>query len=123
MKHSASEFWAITRRRIYEESDFDWYDGGRKDDRGRLLAQTGAGCCGQDTVIEQQDGRPIPRIFAEQGEAFFRDLETAVAKQLAQQSDLVIATGGGVVLRQENMQALRQSGLVIFLNRPADAHF
>ena len=46
-----------------------------------------------------------------------------MAKQLAQQPDLVIATGGGVVLRQENMQALRQSGLVIFLNRPADAIF
>ena len=91
---------------------------------GRLLAQAlGRVFVDMDTVIEQQDGRPIPRIFAEQGEAFFRDLETAVAKQLAQQSDLVIATGGGVVLRQENMQALRQSGLVIFLNRPADAIF
>lgn len=91
---------------------------------GRLLAQKLARpFVDMDAAIERQDGRPIPQIFAEDGEAFFRDLETQVATALAGQTGLVIATGGGAVLRKDNMQALRRTGLVIFLNRPAEDIF
>lgn len=91
---------------------------------GRLLAQKLARpFVDMDAAIERQDGRPIPQIFAEDGEAFFRDLETQVATALAGQTGLVIATGGGAVLRKDNMQALRRTGLVIFLNRSAEDIF
>ena len=67
---------------------------------GRLLAQKLARpFVDMDAAIERQDGRPVPQIFAEDGEAFFRDLETQVATALAGQTGLVVATGGGAVLR------------------------
>jgi shikimate kinase len=72
-----------------------------------------------DTAIEAVAGRPIPQIFAEQGEAGFRDLETAVIGQIATWHSLVVATGGGVVTRPENWGHMRQ-GVVIWLDAPAE---
>ncbi|MBU6250259.1 MAG: shikimate kinase [Cyanobacteria bacterium REEB417] len=72
-----------------------------------------------DTAIEAVAGRPIPQLFAEQGEAGFRDLETAVIGQIATWHSLVVATGGGVVTRPENWGHMRQ-GVVIWLDAPAE---
>ncbi|MEB3333870.1 MAG: shikimate kinase [Cyanobacteriota bacterium] len=72
-----------------------------------------------DAVLEQAVGRPIPQIFAEDGEAQFRDMESAVLDQLAQWHSLVVATGGGVVTRPVNWGHLRQ-GVVIWLDAPED---
>ena len=75
-----------------------------------------------DALIVQREGCPISDIFATRGEAYFRDLETAVAQELGRQSGLIIATGGGLPLRPENMAALSENGVVIWLNRnPADS--
>lgn len=71
-----------------------------------------------DRYIEQKSGMTIPRMFAEKGENFFRDMETRAATELAQKEGAVIATGGGVVLREENMGALGETGRVIFIERP-----
>jgi len=60
----------------------------------------------------------IPDIFAAAGEGGFRDIETRVTAQFAARSGQVISTGGGVILRRENMTALKQNGVVIFLDRP-----
>ena len=68
-----------------------------------------------DTLVEARAGRPIPRIFAEDGEASFRQLEAMVVEEVAAQDGSVIATGGGVVLRRENMERLRRNGLIIAL--------
>jgi 3-dehydroquinate synthase len=84
---------------------------------GELVASR-LGCPFIDTyaLIEAQAGRPISRIFAEDGEAAFRRLEAAVVSDAAARNGSVIATGGGVVLSPENMDRLRRSGLVIALH-------
>ncbi|GAB6138829.1 shikimate kinase [Halanaerobaculum tunisiense] len=68
-----------------------------------------------DEQIIACDGRKIPTIFAQDGEAYFRDLETEVTAQVAQQDSQVIATGGGIVLREENIAYLKENGIVILL--------
>ena len=70
-----------------------------------------------DTEIEQLAGMTIPEIFATQGEAAFRALETQVLAQLGSQSSLVIATGGGCVTRPENYRHLHQNGRIIWIKR------
>jgi shikimate kinase len=70
-------------------------------------------------VVEQAAGQSIPEIFAREGEAGFRALETAVLNQLASWHSLVVATGGGVVGRPENWGHLRQ-GVVIWLDAPEE---
>ena len=70
-----------------------------------------------DTEIEQLAGITIPRIFSEKGEDIFRRMETVCAQRAAQLKGRVIACGGGIVLRHENMDALKATGLVVFLDR------
>ncbi len=74
-----------------------------------------------DWMVEREAGRSIPDIFAQDGEAGFRALETRAARQAAAREGIVIATGGGMVLREENMAALSASGVVFFLDRPPEA--
>ena len=73
-----------------------------------------------DQMIIRKEQRPITEIFATDGEKYFRDLETEMARTLAPQTGLVIATGGGAILRQENVDALKKNGCIIFLDRPFD---
>ncbi|MEO0396191.1 MAG: shikimate kinase [Cyanobacteria bacterium P01_A01_bin.137] len=72
-----------------------------------------------DDVIVQATGQSINQIFTEQGEAAFRDIETQVLAQVAPYTRTVIATGGGMVIKQENWSYL-QSGLVVWLNVSID---
>jgi shikimate kinase / 3-dehydroquinate synthase len=89
---------------------------------GELVAsQLGRPFIDTDTVIERRGGRPVPRIFAEQGEAAFRRLEADVVADVAARSGCVIATGGGVVLSPENMDRLRRSGLIVALHADPQA--
>lgn len=71
-----------------------------------------------DAEIEKQAGTDIPSIFEAHGEPYFRQLETETARRLGKEKSQVIATGGGAVLRPENMKALSQNGRVVFLKRP-----
>jgi shikimate kinase len=70
-----------------------------------------------DQLIEQRDGRPISTIFEKDGEACFRKLETEIIRELSQQTSLVVALGGGVVLDKANRDILTQ-GLWVFINTP-----
>ena len=70
-----------------------------------------------DQMIVYDDGREIPQIFAEEGEAYFRQLEQKIVLSLANVTGAVIACGGGVVTREENYYALAENGRLIFLNR------
>lgn len=70
-----------------------------------------------DEEIEKQAKMTIPQIFAEYGESYFRDLETKVIKELSSAQSLVIATGGGAVLKKENVDFLKRNGKIIFLDR------
>ncbi len=74
-----------------------------------------------DDEIEKKLGQSIPRVFAEKGEAYFRSVETEVCREIGKLSHTVIATGGGAVLRPENVVALRQNAVVVFLDRPLQA--
>lgn len=74
-----------------------------------------------DDLIREQAGCDIPAIFAERGEAGFRDIESAVIRSLEGVQNTVIATGGGAVLREENVQILKANGRLCFLDRPLDA--
>ena len=73
-----------------------------------------------DSVIERDAGMSIPQIFADYGEKYFRELETEACRACGKETGRIIATGGGVVLRAENMRALRQNGVVVFLDRDLD---
>jgi shikimate kinase len=69
-----------------------------------------------DHEIEARTGVRIPLIFDIEGELGFRDREAKVIAEFATRKDLVVATGGGAVLRPENRAAMRQGGTVIYLN-------
>lgn len=85
---------------------------------GRALADLlGRPFYDADEQIEARAGRKIPDIFAQDGEAAFRRLETEVLAELSRQSGAVIATGGGVVTREENRDLLRQNSTVVWLQR------
>src|SRR5688572_15249289 len=81
----------------------------------RLARRLGWTFVDTDELIEQREGRSIPDIFAQDGEPAFRDLETELARDLANSKNQVIATGGGMVLREENLRALEQAGAVVLL--------
>ncbi|MCP9928993.1 shikimate kinase [Cyanobium sp. CH-040] len=90
--------------------------GAGKSSVGRPLADAlGYRFVDADAVLESAAGRPIPDIFASDGEAGFRQLETAVLAQISAWHSLVVATGGGVVTRPENWGHLRQ-GVVVWLD-------
>ncbi len=74
-----------------------------------------------DAEIEKRIGGPIASILSPGHEKPFRDLESAVLSDLGKEGGLVIATGGGAVLRAENVRALRQNGVLVWLKRPLGA--
>jgi len=87
---------------------------------GRLLAaQLRYGFVDTDVVIEQVTGKPITQLFAEQGEAAFRQLESKVLAEVCAYTNLAIATGGGIVMRRENWSYLHH-GLVVWLDVPVE---
>jgi 3-dehydroquinate synthase len=95
--------------------------GSGKSTVGRLAAEaTGLTFVDTDQEIERRTGRPIPAIFAEQGEEGFRQLEAAVVAEVAARSGQVVATGGGAVLREENLALLRRAGLVVAVTAQTD---
>lgn len=69
-----------------------------------------------DHEIRSRTGVKIPVIFELEGEAGFRDRESAVIAELGAQSNLVVATGGGLILRPENREILGQGGTVIYIH-------
>lgn len=88
---------------------------------GKALAEAlGAEFIDTDEEIVKQEGREIPQIFATEGEKHFRDLETAAIRQVAARQHAVISTGGGAVLRKENVRLLGQNGRIYFIDRPLE---
>lgn len=73
-----------------------------------------------DAEIERRAGMRIPEIFAKYGEGYFRDLEQQIMEAVCRERGCVIATGGGAVLREENVRAMRQNGRVCLLLRPLE---
>lgn len=73
-----------------------------------------------DEEIVRRAGKSIPEIFSEDGEAAFRDLEHRAICDICREKGAVIATGGGAVLREDNVRAMRQNGRVLMLLRELD---
>jgi len=85
---------------------------------GKSLAQMmGRPFSDVDMLIEAASGKTIPEIFAEDGEEAFRLLETRILGGEAKKNGVVIATGGGVVTRPENLDLLLQNSLIVYLKR------
>ncbi len=91
--------------------------GSGKSTFGKSLAkQLGLAFYDADDVLEEREARSIKSFFAE-SEAAFRAAETRTLQYLATLEGAVIATGGGAVKRRQNMQLLKQSGVVVFIDR------
>ena len=88
---------------------------------GTLLARrTGRTLIDTDETVVKVTGRTIPQIFAEEGEGAFRTYERDAIRSVSTASAQIVATGGGAVLDPQNVDALRQNGKLIFLDRPPE---
>ncbi len=76
-----------------------------------------------DDYIESKSGRKISDIFEESGERVFRDIESDAVVDVSKMENMVIATGGGCILRKENVDAMKSSGTIVFLDRPLEEIF
>ncbi len=96
--------------------------GSGKSTIGKLLAEKlNMTFVDSDEKIVETAGMSIPDIFRLKGEKAFRDMEEQVIKELSLLQNTVIATGGGVVLRQENVDRLRRNGRIYFIDRALEA--
>lgn len=82
----------------------------------KLAARLGRDFVDCDDFIEAEEGTTIPALFAV-SEDHFRDAETRAVVKLAGRDSLIIAAGGGVIKRKENIEALRKTGTILFLDR------
>ncbi len=80
----------------------------------KIAELTGRRWYDTDGVIVDRHGK-ISDIFEYYGEAYFRKIETEVVKELAKMDDLIISTGGGLVLKSENNALLKENGKIVFL--------
>lgn len=81
----------------------------------RLHERYGIKVVEMDDVIEQQEGKTISKIFEEEGEEYFRELETDLLLSL-QEETVIISCGGGVPMRDENVKAMKASGKIVLLD-------
>ena len=85
---------------------------------GKILAsKTGKTFVDTDDEIVKKIGMDIPSYFAKYGEKAFRDIESEVIKEVSVNNNQIIATGGGAILKEENITYLKQNGNIYFLNR------
>lgn len=88
---------------------------------GKILAQRlGKEFIDADEYLEQKQGKTIKDIFAEGGEKLFREIEAQIISELCLLDDMVIATGGGAILSEENVRKLKKKGIIILLDADVD---
>lgn len=98
--------------------------GAGKSSTGRALARiTGLPCFDTDEIVATQFGLPVAEIFSAFGEEKFRDTETEALRQFSRQTPAIIVTGGGIVLRPENVSLLRELGKVVSLEADEETLF
>jgi shikimate kinase len=101
---------------------FIGFMGAGKTSVSQFLAKTcGLASIDADEYLELLEDRIIADIFAEDGEDYFRNLETQYLKELAQRKPRLVGCGGGVVKRPENVRIMNQSGYVVHLGVTAEA--
>lgn len=89
----------------------------------RLAARLGLPFVDADHAIEEAAAKTIPEIFAEHGEAYFRDGERRVIARLLRERRQVVATGGGAFMNAETREAIRAAGVSVWLKADADVLF
>jgi Shikimate kinase len=90
--------------------------GAGKTTLGKPLAQSlGKTFLDADDELEKREARSIPEIFAQNGEVFFREREEKLLREFVRSENIVLATGGGVVLREANRTLLMENGTVVYL--------
>ena len=87
----------------------------------RTAARLGLSFLDLDRLITAHDGRPIPDIFAEDGEAHFRMLERRMLRRTTETDDLVVALGGGALVDDDNRAFAKEHGHVVYLQVPVEA--
>lgn len=97
------------------------YRGTGKSTVGKIIAtRLGRSIVSTDAEIVKRMGQSIPEIVAEHGWDYFRDLESQVCKELAGRDGLVIDTGGGAILRAQNVELLKKTGTLFWLTASVD---
>ncbi|MDO4325415.1 MAG: shikimate kinase [bacterium] len=81
----------------------------------KLCEMTGKPVVEMDARIEQEEGRKISQIFEESGEAYFRTLETGLLQTLRNEKSSIVSCGGGVPMREENRESMRENGYTVLL--------
>ena len=98
--------------------------GAGKSSVGSCLQQrTGLALLDTDEIVASKFGMSIPQIFAKYGEKKFREAETKALGELAMAKQTIIVTGGGTVLREENVEILRRMGVIVWLDGNEDTLF
>ena len=98
--------------------------GSGKSTVGRLLAQRlGFQAVDTDAIVVQAAGMPISDIFARDGESVFREYESAALSSLVDRTRVVVATGGGIVTRESNLELLHRIGFVVALTASEEVIF
>ncbi len=69
-----------------------------------------------DQLIVQYEGMSIPEIFSKKGESYFREIESNLLKEIGLGNNKIVSCGGGVVLRDENVQHMKESGAIVLLD-------
>lgn len=85
----------------------------------KLARQLGYRFIDLDKQIEHDQGMDIPSLFSQKGEAYFREVESRILKQIIPNNRLVVASGGGAPCFFDNMDFIKKSGISIFLDVPA----
>jgi shikimate kinase len=98
--------------------------GAGKSSVGRSLhRRTGLALHDTDEIVTSKFGMSIPEIFAEHGEKKFRDAETEVLRHMRTEGQTIIITGGGIVLRKENVEILRSQAVIVWLDGDEETLF
>jgi shikimate kinase len=98
--------------------------GSGKSTIGPILANTlGWDFFDLDIIIEQKEGKKISRIFEENGEEYFRNLETEILKDLAARENVIVALGGGTITNQDNIDFLKKIGMIIYIKISAESAY
>ena len=90
--------------------------GSGKTEVGKVLAERlGYSLVDTDRIIEKKIGKSISDIFRENGEDYFREIEAGVVRELSNVNGYVISTGGGIIMKKENILNLKKGGLMVWL--------
>ena len=88
---------------------------------GKILAKrTGREFIDMDKYIEEKENMTVSQIFETHGEDYFRDVEHQVCKELSEKQDLIVATGGGALTFQRNVDVIRKSATVLLISVPVE---